>query len=406
MQKAALLFSIFLSVFSFSQIKFEKGYFLTNEEQRVEALIKNVDWKNNPTTFTYKLHEGDDVKTGNVNTIRQFEIYGQSKYISAAVNIDRSTNSLANMSLSREPEYKLEKLFLKQIVTGAASLYSYADGNINRFFFQVKEGAIEQLVSKPFKLDEQTMGYNNDYKNQLRKKLLCEKINSREIENTAYQSRPLENLFLKYNQCNNPDYVELKEKTSYGKINLNIRPRLNFINVQINSGNSYYEDYGTKASFGAGIEAEYILPFNKDKWAIIIEPTYQNFQAEIETEPFPSLGKRKHEITYQSIQLPFGIRHYLFLNDHSRTFLNAQYVLDIPIKGKQETNLNSGVLYRSLDLTAKPNFTFGVGYNYLQKYGVEFRYFTKNEITTTYLNIPSEMNTISVILSYTFFKSH
>lgn len=140
MQKAALLFSIFLSVFSFSQIKFEKGYFLTNEEQRVEALIKNVDWKNNPTTFTYKLHEGDDVKTGNVNTIRQFEIYGQSKYISAAVNIDRSTNSLANMSLSREPEYKLEKLFLKQIVTGAASLYSYADGNINRFFFPGKRG--------------------------------------------------------------------------------------------------------------------------------------------------------------------------------------------------------------------------------------------------------------------------
>jgi len=45
---------------SYSQISFEKGYFINNTNQRISCYIKNSDWKNNPTEFVYKIAlEGD-----------------------------------------------------------------------------------------------------------------------------------------------------------------------------------------------------------------------------------------------------------------------------------------------------------------------------------------------------------
>ena len=40
-----------------AQISFEKGYYIDNSNQKVDCLIKNVDWKNNPTSFEYKLSD-------------------------------------------------------------------------------------------------------------------------------------------------------------------------------------------------------------------------------------------------------------------------------------------------------------------------------------------------------------
>ena len=41
---------------SYSQIIFENGYFIDESNNRIECLIKNIDWKNNPTEFEYKRH--------------------------------------------------------------------------------------------------------------------------------------------------------------------------------------------------------------------------------------------------------------------------------------------------------------------------------------------------------------
>ena len=48
---------LFLSFIGFTQIRFEKGYFITNYGKRIDCFIKDIDWKNNPTKFDYKLNE-------------------------------------------------------------------------------------------------------------------------------------------------------------------------------------------------------------------------------------------------------------------------------------------------------------------------------------------------------------
>jgi hypothetical protein len=44
----ATLFSVFFSMISLAQIDFESGYFIREPDEKVQCLIRNVDWKNNP----------------------------------------------------------------------------------------------------------------------------------------------------------------------------------------------------------------------------------------------------------------------------------------------------------------------------------------------------------------------
>ncbi len=50
---------IILSVNGYSQISYEEGYYVDNSSQKINCLIKNIDWKNNPTKFEYKMSTSD-----------------------------------------------------------------------------------------------------------------------------------------------------------------------------------------------------------------------------------------------------------------------------------------------------------------------------------------------------------
>ena len=58
MKKQLLILLIFISTFnSYAQTSFEKGYFINNEGQKTDCLIKNIDWKDNPTEIKFKYTE-------------------------------------------------------------------------------------------------------------------------------------------------------------------------------------------------------------------------------------------------------------------------------------------------------------------------------------------------------------
>ena len=48
--------------------------------------------------------------------------------------------------------------------------------------------------------------------------------------------------------------------------------------------------FDSNTNVSLGIEAEFILPFNKNKWAIIFEPTYQYYKTEKTKETTAFLG--------------------------------------------------------------------------------------------------------------------
>jgi len=409
-KQLTFLFLAILSFTTYAQITFEKGYYITNSGQKVECLIRNVDWKNNPTEFEYKTTENDPTKKATIKTVKQFGIYNESKYIGYTVQIDRSSEHINNLSDTKDPLFKEEHLFLKVLVEGKATLFSYEEGSLRRFFYSVNDSKVEQLVFKKFlKPESLKIRKNNTFRSQLWNDLKCPDIPINDIKKIQYYKNHLSKFFLKYNQCINSEYTLFHKKKRSGKdaFNISIRPGLNSSSLSIQNPSRSASQRSRNVSFDNelgirfGIEAEYAFPFNKNKWALILEPTYQYYKSENSITLDPNTVFERTEVVkadYSSIELPIGIRHYFFLSDKSKVFINGSYVLDFSTK--------STIDYQSvedLDGTTGTNFAFGLGYKQNNKYSIELRYMTPRNLLGNYQVWKSDYKTISVILGYTIF---
>jgi len=406
MKKSFLLLMLFIGTFSFSQIRFEKGYFITNSDERVECLIRNMDWKSSPDSFEYKINEEDEALINDLKDLKLFEIYDQVKYVRSDVKLDQSSSNLNLISSSREPDFTDRQLFLKELISGNVSLYEYTDGNLTRFFYQTKDGNIEPLIYKIYESEGGKIAYNEDYKKQLEDILVCSSISPREINRVEYKENPLTDLFVKYYQCSDANYEEISVVRKKGKFNLYLRPRISSSSAEFENepANNQYYDMGNKIGFGLGVEMEYILPFNKNKWAILAEPTYQYYKSKKTVDSDGVVGgKHITDVNYQSIEIPIGIRHYMFINDQSKLFINLQYVFDLAMDSKIEFKRKDDSILNSLDIKAKPNIAIGFGYNYNNKYSIEARFFTNRDLTADYAAWISKYKTISLIFAYNIF---
>jgi hypothetical protein len=385
-----LIVGIFSSIKCNSQISFIKGYYIDNANQKTEGLIRNVDWKNNPLEFEYKKTKESEKESMNIESVKEFGINNVSKYIRASVQIDRSSNKFNLLSYDKSPLFKKEQLYLKVLIQGYASLFLYEDNSLRRYFYQTVNNDVDQLIFKKYKTPENKIGTNNKFRNQLYDNLKCVDISMEELKFMNYNKKELLNLFEKYNNCHNSEFVNFDEKVTSSLFHLNIRPGLNSssLSMRNNITNSRNTGYDREWSFRVGLEFEFILGFNKNKWAIIIEPTYQYFKAELEIA-----NRSNTNADYQSIELPLGLRHYLFLNDTSKVFVNASFLYDFALKSK----------VRNLAVGSGINGALGIGYKYKNTCSLEFRYHTSRDILPDYALWTSDYKTISVIFGYSIF---
>jgi len=399
-----LLFAI-LSIKSFSQIIYERGYFIDNLNLRTECLIRNVDWKNNPTKFNYKLALDSIVQIVDIKNVKEFGIYDASKYIRALVDIDRSSENINNLGTDRNPTYQKEQLFLKILVEGLATLYVYEGENITRFFFKVNNSEINQLVYKKYLYENQVL-QNNSFRQQLVNNFKSQQISPYDVVNLRYSKTDLEKFFIKYNKVMDSEYTNYNLKQKRDLFNLTIRPGLNLSHLSIENTMSDFwnNDYGNEINFRFGVETEYIFPFNKNKWSIIIEPTFQYYYSDSKKETNElSGGFRITKVNYQSFELPVGLRHYFYLNDKSKIFANISYVIDFSYKSSVRLTRLDGSLISSLDITSRPNLSLGIGYKYKNRLSLEIRQQTKRQILSDYNYWKTNYGTMSIILGYTLF---
>ncbi|MGB2416649.1 MAG: tRNA modification GTPase [Flavobacteriaceae bacterium] len=386
-----LLLTTILSLNSYSQINFDKGYFINDSNQKVDCLIKNIDWKNNPTEFEYKLTNNSDTQKATIKTVKEFGIYNMSKYVRYSVKIDRSSDLINKMSNVKNSVFKEEELFLKVLIEGKANLYSFEDSNLKRYFYSLDNSNVEQLIFKQYINSDNQVGTNKKYKQQLWDNLKCSSFEMDKIKKMEYKKKELVSFFEEYNKCNNQEFIKYEEKQKRDLFNLSIRPGLNSSSLVIyNSSSSLRRtDYGNKMTFRIGLESEIVMGFNKNKWAILIEPTYQYYKAE--EEPVTNLSNTN--VDYKSIEVPVGLRHYFFLNKSSKIFINGSFISEIILDSK----------VRNLDVKSDVNFAMGLGYNYNNMYSVELRYQTNRDVLKNYMFWNSEYKTISVIFGYTLF---
>ncbi|MBN2613479.1 MAG: hypothetical protein JXB00_18130 [Bacteroidales bacterium] len=400
-----LVLSLISITESFTQIVFEKGYYIDESDQKVECLIKNIDWKHNPKEIEYMLPQDNIVQLVNIENIKEFGIVGVSRYVKANVKIDRSSNAIINMSSNKNPDFHEEILFLNVLVEGNASLYVYEEANLTRFFYSIDGSEIEQLVHKPYLVNNK-IARNNYFKQQIINNLVCEEIDMKDIEYLTYGKSDLKKIFIKYNTCINSVYTTYESKQKKNYFNLTIKPGLNYNALAIKNSmeNSMDTDFGDNWGIRFGFEAEYIFPFNKNKWGVIIKPAFQYFSSETSKESNTiSGGIIISKVLYGSLEIPVGVRYNIFLNDKSKIMLTGSYIFCTSNYSEIKFTRNDGSLLKSLDINPRRNVSFGLGYKYKDRYSLEFYYQTNRELLGDYLFWNSEYKTFSILIGYTLF---
>lgn len=403
MKTAFSLLLLCVSFACFAQVNFEKGYLITQTGERIECLIRNVNSIKTPGSFKYKIGNEGAIQTIEASEVKLVEIYNQVKFVRSRVQLEQSSDELSQVSTSRAPFFKEEDVLLTEISSGVIKLYSYVNHEITRFFYQVGEAGILPLVYKMYAWETGRVAYNEDYKNQLLEILTCSSITDNDIRNLEYKESKLVSIFTKYNQCVNPAYQARTKASRKLKFHAYLRPRLNSNSLELRNllFNSRYE-MGSKISFSFGAEAEVILPFNKNKWALFIEPNYQYYSASGFTDiDYQTNTRYVTTVDYSAISIPIGVRYAMFTNSKSSVYIHAMYAF--------HKALNSSVAFKSADASVEnritinpsPNLGFGLGYKY-GKFSVEGRYFTNQNLTRGSF-WESTYRQASVILGYQVF---
>lgn len=393
-----LLFAL-LSFVANGQIRFEKGYIITQNNEKKDAFIKNLDWQDNPETFVYKFSENEEQKTGQLANVKEFAVPNYFKFVKYSGKIDVSSNNIDDLSHLPNPNWAERTIFLNQLVSGKLNLYQYKSKNIEQYFYSTENGEIKPLIYKKYNPEGDTykIAENSQYKEQLSTLISDNTSLNLRVSKIRYEKNNLVDFFQEYNGQ--------KNETRNNKLDFNLSLRAGLSSNKLNIDlHSFYQDvdFSNKTGFTIGIETELVLPFNKNKWSIIAEPTFYSYK----NESISKDGTYRFETDFDLLDLEIGLRHYMFLSDRSKIFINAGIAVNLYMTKDaliSYTSLKPGYLNGgSYFDTNSTYFNFGIGYKYNNKFSGEFKISTGKELYERgYWN--AQLSRISFILGYNIF---
>lgn len=400
--KITLLF-LLITTIGFAQINFEPGYFITNDGAKTECLIKNLAWQDNPTEFDYKLTADAEPKKATISTVAEINVNGY-KFVRYTVDIDRSSKFTGEMTFVKEPEYKKETLFLKTLVEGKANLYVYEYNNLVKYFYSVApHNTAQQLLYKEYRVGS-SIKENNLYKQQLFNIMRTPNNNVNDFKDVAYKRESLVKLFVNYNG-NSGEVKNLAATQNKGYVNFKITPGVSLATVEVintaRGNQNINHTFKSEPVFRIGFEAEYVMPFNNNKWSIFTDPNVQFYKAsEIQTTTVYEIYEveRAWEAKYNFLELPFGVRHYMFLNEKSKFFVDLSYALAFEL-GDGTIKYNNA---QPLETSKSSNFALGAGYSY-SRYSAQLKYSFGRGILGDVINWDASYNSLGLILGYRVF---
>jgi hypothetical protein len=406
--KVLSLVSLFITSNAVAQIEFEKGYIITDENQKIECLIRNIDWLYNPKYIEYKLSENDELKTVGPQFIKEFGVYGYSKYLGRTIKVDKSSDQLEMLSHQWGPEWVDQPIFLKVVLEGKISLLSYEQEKIKRFFVQTPD-TIEQLVYKKYLVRDNQFGINNSFKQQLfNLTRACHRVSETMVKNLIYSKEDLNAYFKTYNECFGVSTVNYNKAKNRVSFRFKIFTSINSTSLSVKDGyhlttfNKSIDYHGTNFSIGA--EPEFILPFNKNKWSIFLGTNYQSFQAK------KNLYNIRHyssgpdtlviptTVKYQLIELPLGARYYSYLNKNTRLFFSAFITTNLLRNSRIDLGGTD-----AFDMNASIGEGLGVGLDFYNLCA-ELRYITNKDFLKTFEYWKAPYQQVSFLIGYNLFR--
>ncbi len=411
MRKSITIILILIGFTGYSQIKFEKGYIIKNDNTKIECLIKNNDWRFNPDEIYYKLSTNSDPIKTTINDIKEFGISSNIKYKKFKVNVDISSKEINDLTLSRNPILREQTLLLKQLVEGETNLFVYKNPSMTRFFYSMTDSNIEQLIYKHYKTNDGKIAVNNRYKQQLLNSSKCKDITVDELNKLNYSKKNLKDFFVKYNTCIDSNYIVYDKSNKKTSINFKVKSGINFSSMTVNKGfttASEGKKMDNHLNYRISAEIEFLLPFNKNKWAVFLEPSFSAYNEEL------AYGSGTYEtnlkIKFNYFEAVIAARHYLYLNDTSKLNLSLGLIYTYAINPEIIYDMPQRVInptLKNIDFT--PSIRLGVGYNinnlsFEALWSLSRQITGHSEITGSYnIDWESNMKSISFNVGYRLF---
>ncbi|MGE5393865.1 MAG: hypothetical protein ACM3P1_03920 [Candidatus Saccharibacteria bacterium] len=391
----------FMITISYGQTQYEKGYVIDKNNKRVECLIKNMDWKDNPTTITYKLTPTGAPVKRDATSIKEFAIGNILKYVGANVKVDLLNKPTVGTPSELDPVWTRTNLFLKVLLEGKATLYSYKNDKVERFFYSLNDSLINPLTYKQIH-KASTLIKNNDFRQQLWDKLRLPNTTWEVTKTVNYTENELKNYFKIYNG-NFPVPVVERINPQIKKLYLNLKltPGVNFSSARMTilERDAHPElSFESKTGFRLGLEAELVIPFNNYRWGILFEPNYQSYSSSV------NYGTKPTSLDYKSLELPIGVRYTIKVSDNSRVFLNGWYVPEMAMNSKVDYH-SLGPNDKTIEINPASSWAIGGGLAH-NNFSLEARYYTSKDLTKSPSATSDTYNRFAVILGYRFMSKN
>jgi len=369
-----------------AQVTFDRGTITDISGKTIDCLIRNEGWVNSPASVSYKLSDNSEVQTLTVKDIKEFRIDSIASYVRAKVKVDMSSSNVAYYSTKRDPEWQEMDVLLKVLVEGQkARLYSWRSKNLQRFFYSRPDGTIEQLVYKKYIVDEKSF-INNRYREQL--KQLAEQTGAVDLDASGvqYDTSSLISFFMAVNGQSAKKMIR-KEK---GDFNLRVAAGLTMAGVKYGNG-SDVKEFDSAVNPNFSMEAEYIFGFNRSKWAVIAGIGFTSYKP----DPISMVSQNDTTLDYTSIEIPVGLRYYMFLSHDTRLSLDGGIMTAVPV------NADFKDTYSTLEIETGRNVFLSASFDW-KRFGIRLRYNSQRELIV-YNSLSAKYNNTTVSLTCKLF---
>lgn len=399
-----------------AQVTYEPGYLLDNSGNRTECLVANEGWGENPRQFQYRIGANGPVQIGTIDDVSEFGIGEALRYERYNVRLDASSDLNADLGYQRNPEFTNQTVFLKVLVDGPARLLAYETAVNKRFFFQTDGNTeITPLIYKRYRTDQGKFGANLQFQNQLASELNCGDNPERESRQTDYKASALIRYFEGYAECRGLPYTSYEKAQGSGFVLVSARLGMSYGTAsleQINPnapapGNQISEDFGGKAYPRIGFQVEVFLPSRANRWSLFADPSYQKVAFEKRfIRSYPSIDVEvQANLDYSTIELPVGLRHYVYLGEQHALFFNVSAAMVVNLDSKITFQANQQLgRPDDLDISRSEAYvSFGMGYSFNRKFTFEARVNTGRDLLGNDPDWKAPLNQSgSLILGYAF----
>ena len=416
---------VFLAVLSINivgraQSNFVEAVVVSNSGDSIYGKIDYRNWKNNPQTIDF-INAANEKQTFDASSIRGFHVQTVNEtYTSFSVAIDmvpgdmdRALNSgfIDSVTLHK-------RVFLLQLINHPElSLYQFTDNNKDHFYYKKgSEQPVELIHQYLYDESSKHVRENEAYKQQLTLLLQGCQDAIGKLKTLQFRKKEIQNIILKYLQCNAPGLPVDIKKDDPGTLQFGIVGGLSLTKFKFKGsfptlgGHSYDDD--ASPVFGALLDIG--LPRNRNKVHIINEVIYKSYKTGTSyVRPGPGttsyIDTGKVNLNFSYLQLNTIFRYILPSNASVKPFFNlgvgnafmiAENENKVHIKSSFGGNERDG---KAIDGPDKYEFSFlgGLGLK-IRSLHMEFRYVNSVKSFSPYINLSVNPTSFQFITSYQF----